>query len=266
MAISTAIARPGFNQITAAKSIDFSNLPNITITEGNPSVKATTGTSVDLTLERYMPGGGLAYGGLFYKYFNNYIIPTVSVVNNNSGGQTTTNSFAGIGQAFAEGVELNYIQQLAFLPEPMDGLGVDGNLTYIYARGEIRPGQRHTLPQTSPFNYNAELFYEKGPVGIRLAASYVSTNLFAVGGDPTQDVYSQPRFRLDLGSTYDVTDNLQFYFQVKNLTNTLLEFTQTRSTYFPIQREFYGPTYFAGVRVQLGQGGFTHLNTEEDDD
>jgi TonB-dependent receptor len=266
LAVSSAIARPGFNQITAAKSIDYSNLPNISITEGDPSVKATTGTSVDLTLEHYLPNGGLAYGGLFYKYFNNYIVPTISVVNNNTGGQTTTTSFADIGAAFAEGIELNYIQQFAFLPDPMDGLGFDGNLTYNYARGDIRPGERHTLPQTSPFNYNAELFYEKGPVGIRLAASYVSMNLWAVGGDSTQDNYSQPRFRLDLGATYDITDNVQFYFQVKNLTNTLLEFTQTRSLNFPIQREFYGPTYFTGVRVQIGQGGFTHLNSEGDDD
>lgn len=267
-AFSTAIARPGFNQITAAQSIDNSNFPDVTISQGNPNLKPTTGDSVDLTYERYLPDGGLAYAGLFYKYFSDYIIPTVTKTPNKNGGITEIDSFANIGPAFAEGIELNYVQQFVFLPEPMDGLGFDGNLTYNYARGDIRsnPVDRHTLPQTSPFNWNAELFYEKGPVGLRLAASYVSANIFAVGPDASQDIYSQPRLRLDLGATYDVTPNVQCYFDVKNLTDTLLEFTQTKNRNFPIQREFYGPTFFAGVRVAIGQSGFGHLSTGGDED
>jgi TonB-dependent receptor len=263
---STAIARPGFNQITAAKTFDYSGLPNINITEGNPTLKATTGDSFDLVAEHYMPFGGIATAGAFYKYFSNYIIPTVDIADNNGGGQTTTNSFADIGDAFAEGAELNYIQKFTFLPEPLDGLGADGNITYVHARGDIRPGERAALPQTSPFNYNAELTYDKGPFGLRVAASYVSANIFAVGGDWSQDVYAQPRFRLDLGSTYDLTENVQFYFDAKNLTNTLLEFTQTDNGFFPIQREFYGPTYFFGVRVQLGDVGSRMQSGQGDDD
>ena len=266
-AFSTAIARPGFNQITAAESIDKSNLPDITISKGNPSLKPTLGDSFDLTYERYLPNGGIAYAGLFYKYFSDYIVPTETITPNKSGmGNTILDSFSNIGPAFAEGFEMNYVQQFTFLPQPMDGFGVDGNMTINYTRGDIRAGERHALPQTSPYNFNAELFYEKGPIGIRLAASYVSSNIFAVGSDQYSDIYSQPRFRLDLGSTYDLTDNVQFYFNVKNLTNTLLEFTESKSTNFPIQREFYGPTYFAGVRVQIGQGGFAHMSTGGDDD
>lgn len=254
-AFSTAIARPGFNQITAAKSFDYSGFPNIAISEGNPNLKPTTGDSVDLTAEHYMPDGSIAAVGLFYKYFDNYIIPTVATVNNANGGQTITNSFSNIATAFDEGIEANYIQQLSMLPDPFDGLGAGGNVTYNYSRGDIRtdPIDRTTLPQTSRFNYNAELTYDKGPVGIRLAASYVSWNIFAVGSDASTDQYATPRFRLDLGATYDLCDTMQFYFDAKNLTNTLLEFTQTKDTYYPIQREFYGPTFFLGVRVSLGE-------------
>lgn len=265
-AYSTAIARPGFNQITAAKSVDLSNYPTILISEGNPNLKPTYGDSFDLTVERYMPGGAIGTLGLFYKYFDNYVIPTVATVNNSNGGQTITSSFSNIGSAFSEGIEANFIQQFTMLPNPLDGLGFDGNFTYNYTRGDIRPGDRTILPQTSRWNYNAELFYEKGPVGVRLAASYVSWNLFAVGSDPTQDQWSTPRFRLDLGATYDITDNVQFYFDAKNLTNTLLEFTQTQNTYYPIQREFYGPTYFLGLRIRMGAAGGMESHFGEDDE
>jgi TonB-dependent receptor len=252
-AFTTAIARPGFNQITAARSLDFDNL---IVSEGNPDLKATTGKNYDLSAEYYLPSGGLLSAGLFYKDFSNYIIPTVSFTTTYpnpilNGQNVEIDSFSNIGSAHAEGVELQYIQQFKGLPEPLDGLGFDGNLTYVESRGEIRIGEQHTLPQTSPFTYNAAIFYEKGPVEFRIAASYVSRNLWAVGSDASGDDYSTPRFRLDFGGSYAITDNFDWYADVKNITNTKLEFTQTKSSAFPIQREMYGPDYLTGIRVHL---------------
>jgi hypothetical protein len=86
-----------------------------------------------------------------------------------------------------------------------------------------------------------------------------------VGPDVTQDQYSQSRFRLDFGSTYAITGNIEAYFDVKNLTDTLLEFTQSRSQYYPVQREFYGPSFFFGLRAQFGPGSFAMMNREDDD-
>ncbi|HEX4861473.1 MAG TPA: TonB-dependent receptor, partial [Rhizomicrobium sp.] len=249
-AFSTSIARPGFNQITAAKTLDFDN--NV-VSQGNPSLKPTTADNYDLTAEYYLPNGGIASGGLFYKSFTDYIIPTVTFVNSYPGftGKVEIDSFSNIGAAHAQGVELNYIQQFQFLPDPIDGLGFEGNVTFVGSRGDIRTGEEHTLPQTSPINYNAALFYEKGPLSLRLAASYVSRNLWAVGGDPTTDLYSQPRFRLDFGSTYQINDNYEFYFNVKNITDTKLEFSQGPSINDPIQREFYSVDYLAGIKARF---------------
>jgi len=44
------------------------------------------------------------------------------------------------------------------------------------------------------------VFYEKGPINIRVAANYVSKNLFSLGSKKATDIYSQQRFRLDLGT------------------------------------------------------------------
>ena len=249
-AYSTSIARPGFNQITAAVSKDFDAN---TISEGNPSLKPTTANNFDLTAEYYLPNGGIASAGLFYKGFDNYIIPTVRTVAFVQGftGPVQINSFANIGSADADGLELNYIQQLQFLPDPFDGLGFEGNLTLVGSHGQIRAGEQHTLPQTSTFNYNAAIFYEKGPLSLRLAASFVSRNLWAVGDDTSSDQYSQPRFRLDFGGSYQITENFEYYVDVKNITDTKLEFTLTPNPDVPIQREFYSVDVLTGLRVRF---------------
>lgn len=254
LAYSTAIARPGFNQITASRSIDFFNATP-RVTQGNPDLKPTLGRSVDLMAAYYLPHGGIASIGIFYKAFENYIIPTqasnATNVTGFIGQKVDLTSFSNVGSAHAQGVELNYSQQFESLPGMLSGIGVEGNLTYVESSGEIRPGEKHTLPQTSPFNYNAGLFYHHGPVYLKLAASYVSTNLWAVGDRTATDIYSQGRFRLDFGGTYDITDQVQIYADVKNITNTHLDFTQTKSKSFPIQNEFYGADYLFGVRVKL---------------
>jgi TonB-dependent receptor len=256
-AYTTAIARPGFNQITAATSVDTTN---DVVSKGNPTLKPTTGQNVDLSAEYYDPDGGVASLALFYKSFSDYIIPTVQLnvpTFVTATGIVLTNveidSFANIGGATADGIEIGYTKQFTFLPEGWDGLGFDGNVTFVGSRGQIRSGERHTLPQTSPINYNASVFYQKGPFNLRLAFGYVSRNLFSVASDASGDVYSQPRLRIDFGGSYMITDQIEYYLDVKNLSNTKLEFTITPNKNFPIQREFYDATYLTGLRIKLGE-------------
>ncbi|MGA0602401.1 TonB-dependent receptor [Caulobacter sp. KR2-114] len=251
---STAIARPGFNQITAARTIDVQNATP-QVSQGNPGLRPTIGRNIDLMASYDLPHGGVVSVGAFYKWFSDYIIPTVTIgatdVPGFSGQKVNLTSFSNVGSAHAGGVELDYSQQFEFLPGPLAGIGFEGNLTYVDSGGQIRPGEHHALPQTSPLTYNAALFYRRGPVFLKLGATYVSTNLWAVGGDASTDLYSQPRFRLDFGATYDVTTALQAYVEVKNITNTHLEFTQTTSKAFPVQNEFYDADYRVGLRVKF---------------
>ena len=251
-AFSTAIARPGFNQIPAARFIDLYNaIPRIS--QGNPDLKPTLGHSIDLYASHFLPNDGVLSGGVFYKAFQDYISTTETNSTNVAGfvGQTVyLTTYSNIGSAHVEGVELEYSQQ-DFLPHALSGLGFDVNLTYVKSRGEIRPGEQSELPQTSPFSYNAAIFYSAGPAFLKLAASYVSRNLWVVGGDPSTDQYSQPRFRLDFGSQFNLSNKLQLYFDVKNITNTHLEFTYTKSKLFPIQNEFYDRDYLLGLRLNF---------------
>jgi TonB-dependent receptor len=249
-AFSTAIYRPGFNQISAAKTIDFSNG---TISQGNPSLQPTTDYNFDLSLEYYLPNGGILSGGAFDKEYENYIVPTtltITNVTNAAAGQTfLENSFKNIGGSEVQGLEFQYTQQFLFLPEPFNGFGFDGNYIYNHSRGEIRPGEFETLPSTSQQNFNAAVFYEAGPITARVASSFVSRNLFSVGPDRNTDVFSSPRFRLDFQSSYQLTKNLAASFAIHNITNTKLEFTESDVASRPIQREFYNSDYLFGLHL-----------------
>ena len=246
---STGIARPGFQQISASTQVSFSNL---TVTTGNPNLKPQKANSFDLGADYDLPGGGNAGIGLFYKDFSNYIVASTffGTYQGQAGYQFT--SYQNISSSHADGIELKFSKPLNFLPQPFDGLGIDGNYTFIDSSAQLRPGEKDVrLPQTSPENYNLGLYYDKGPIYARVAASYVSANLWGIGGSRDTDIFSQGRFRLDLGASYQLTDYLQVYFDAKNLTNTKLQFTQGSSPNNPIQREFYDSDYLGGVRVKF---------------
>ncbi|MBV8404352.1 MAG: TonB-dependent receptor [Gammaproteobacteria bacterium] len=250
---ASGIARPGFNQITPGAMI---SVVNRTVTIGNPALKPTIGQNLDATLEWYPGDGQVAALGVFGKVFTNYILLTEQ--------QFASYPFPGLGPgtpvvvdtylngpAHVYGVEGQYQQQLLFLPRPWNGLGFSLNGTAVDSRAEIHPGIFGLLPSTSKFTWNAAVFYESGPLELRLAADYVGQNLFAFGTVTSNatDVYSSARLTMDFGASYVVSRAVRVYFNAKNLLNTPLEFTEGPSWYRPIQREFYDVTLLAGVRL-----------------
>ena len=85
---------------------------------------------------------------------------------------------------------------------------------------------------------------------MELAGYYVSRNLIAIGGPGAPDVFSDNRFSLDFGSSYAIDKELSVYFNVKNLTNTPLKFSEGTPDR-TVQRELYGRTYQIGASVRF---------------
>ena len=266
---SKTIARPGFQQVTPSTQIDD---VNDTVTAGNPALKPTYSNNVDLSLEYYLPEGGLAYVGLFNKELTNYIVQTgtIQTITNPVGAldvfapgtQVTFASYENIASATAHGLQLVYTDRFRGLPGLLSGLGVNTNYTYVDSRIEIHPGVYSSLPSTSRDTANFTLTYDYMNLRLDLGAYYESRNLFSVGGalytnaDGTPsnvyaDQYSSARTSLDFGASYAINDTVSLYFGAKNLTNTKLRFTETTANDRPIQREFYDQTFTAGVRIHL---------------
>ncbi|MBV8783009.1 MAG: TonB-dependent receptor [Gammaproteobacteria bacterium] len=255
--VSSAIARPGFNQITAAISLSPSSG---TITQGNPALRPTTGYNLDLGLDKYFEGGGVLSIGVFDKELRNYIIQQDQHLNDASQlppnpiyqgftGPVVITTFANIREARVTGLEFAWEQQFKELPGLWSGLGAGANWTWVRSRGDLRPGMVTDLPGTSRNTANAEIFYEYDGLSVKLAGYYTSRTLFTpTPGDPTgyTDSYQSERFILDFGSNYAFNKTTGLYFNVKNLTNNPMRYTEGPENR-PIQREFYGVTLQAGV-------------------
>lgn len=247
-AYSTAIARPGFSQITAATIVDVGAG---TVTTGNPSLKPTTADSFDVSIEKYLPNGGIVSAGAFGKAFQDYILPTTTTgpypgIN----GVTRINGYVDGGGAYAYGIELAYTQKFDFLPGPWAGFGIDANYTYVQSGVRLHPGQGdEPLPATASHNANVAVFYEKSPVTFRLAGAFVSKSLFRVGPTRDLDQFGNPRFRLDLGARYRLSETIELFTDARNLTDAALEYTEGASPTRYVQREFYGMTIISGARV-----------------
>jgi TonB-dependent receptor len=263
-ALSSTIARPGFQQVTAATVVD--NAGNITT--GNPNLKPTTATGLDFALEKYLPSAGIASAGVFAKDIKNYIVNNVS---QQAGGQQKTEgnlgivdliSFGNAPTAHLYGFETNYVQHFAgLLPGPFGGLGVSVNWTWVDssykipianpATGLTTQSRDSLLPSTSRNTANAELLYDLHGLSLSLGGYYTSKNIFGLGNTAALDIWSQQRFSVDFGSQYRVTDAFNVYLNLKNLTNTPLKFTEGPGQDRVIQREFYGITAQAGFNLKL---------------
>jgi TonB-dependent receptor len=248
---SSTIGRPGYNQLSPALNI---NIPANLVSLGNSNLRPTHSHNIDLSIEDYLPHAGIVSFGVFYKDLKDYIVPFRTT-------QTFPNTgvFAGLHGAVpvitfengsasrALGYEFSAERRLEELPGFWSGFGVSANWTGVDSRIQIRPGNYTALPSSAKNTGNASLFYEVPHVfDARVGANYISRSIFAIGGSPATDVYSDARTSVDFGSKYFVTEAVTLYFNAKNLTNTALKYSEGLPGR-PIQREFYLQTYQLGV-------------------
>ena len=250
---SETIGRPGYNQQSPALNI---NIPANLVSLGNPNLNPTHSHNVDLSLEDYLPNAGILSLGVFYKDLKDYIVPfRTTQTFPNTGifaglqGNVPVITFANGSAARVLGYEFAVERRFVELPGFWNGFGASANWTGVDSRIQIRPGNYTALPSTAKNTGNAALFYERtGVFDARVGANYISRSIFAIGGSPATDTFSEARTSVDFGSRYFVMDAVSLYFNAKNLTNTPLKYTEGQPGR-PIQREFYQQTYQLGVVV-----------------
>ena len=257
--VSSSIGRPGFNQITSAIQVNSRTdgsptNPNLTI--GNPALKPVTAYSLDLSIEKYLPNGGILSAGVFDKELSNYVVSSVEQLASTPPPITPipapvyAQTFRNINKARVYGIELAWEQHFNFLPGFWQGFGAGANYTWVHSRAEVSPGIDSQLPSTAEHTANVALFYDRGPLSVRLAGYYTGEVLYNLGSSPSANIYQSPRKFLDFGSSYALTPHSGIYFNAKNLTNDAMRYVE-RSEDRPIQREFYGVTLQAGLTFQF---------------
>ncbi len=212
--------------------------------------------------------------------------PNASVTGN--GQNYFLNQTINAGSAWVYGFEVSFQQHFTYLPGMLDGLGVSANYAYTNSQANLpayvdltQPnvpvgtisgpnrgpgGSSPALIGQAPNSYNFSPTYDKKNLSLRLGMTYNQDNIYAYtyndarysgpitqgggGGGihgPNGDQYFYSHLQIDLQGTYNLPKGFQAVAYGLNMNNEVFGFYQG-STIYPIQREFYRPTYGGGLR------------------
>jgi TonB-dependent receptor len=159
---STSGARPAISALVPDTSVSYNTDGRGLgrVTRNNPGLKPQRAGTYDFSAEYYIEPAGVVSAGAFRKDITDFLYRITSIVgaggNNGFDGRYEgfeLTSTGNLGSARVEGVELNYSQQLRWLPRPFDGLSVFANYTRLRTAGSYAEGVAE-LADFVPTTYN----------------------------------------------------------------------------------------------------------------
>jgi TonB-dependent receptor len=264
------IARPDPQDLIPSVTVDNSGSPLLD-TIGNPALVSEHANSYDLLYEHYLNPLGLLQAGFFYKSLSNPLVVNQTYpISGPYAGYKQTQPING-GSAWVTGIELAYQQRLSFLPGLLGGLGFSGNYTYSNSQAQkvdpLRTDSPALLRQT-PNTWNLGPSYDRKRISVHLGVEYNGASIYSyqyqdlslnpdgttspnpqVGGvkGPFGDNYLYAHLQVDAQASYRIGKGFEGYVQGLNLTNEVFGFYYGSPQYV-VQREYYHPTYGAGIR------------------
>ena len=277
LAFSIGLARPNYGDLAPylvynTGASDTSSDP--LLTAGNPNLKATWAENIDLLGEHYLRGIGVIQGGVFYKQIFNDIFPSVVQVPYVQPGDAAPTNVREAqpvngGSSHLIGVEASYEQHLTRLPGALNGTGYRFNYSYVTSVAEVPGRSDHpALVGTAPNNWNVDLTYDKYGMSARMGLTHNDAYISAyqyfdgtpIAGSPTiptpgglrgpgGDNYYYPHTQVDAQVNYLLPKarGVNVVAQFLNLNNEVFGFFNGSERY-PVQREYYSPTYTFGLR------------------
>lgn len=248
--VSRSVVRPGIGQIAPRFIIEESEDGEREGEFGNPDLDPYRAWNFDLSAEWYPAKEAVLSGGFFYKKIKDYIV-NAEFEDGELNGIAYDEAIIPVNgdDATVKGFEANYQQALLFLPEPLDGLLFSANYTYTDAEGEVL-GRTIPLPASSKNTLTGVVGYEKGPISLRVAATYRSGYLDELGSDAESDRYVKNHLQWDVTSKYQINDNIQLFGELVNLGDEpYLAYQKGPNGDRLLQYEEYSWTGKVGVRL-----------------
>ncbi len=251
-ALTRGMMRPDFTDIVP-RALETQEGSLLVVQQGNPELKPTLSNNVDVSLEYYFEPIGILSASGFYKDLKDYnytLRSSGTYLGNPAALITPENADGELG-----GVEFAWQQQFTQLPGWLSGFGVFANFTYVDASIDLGRtyGGRSSfpLPGQSETVSNFALFYEKGPVSVRLSYTDRSDYLDEINAeDGALDLYWAGRDQIDLTASYQFTKALEGFVEAKNLTNSkgIRYYGKQTRVY---EYEQFGYSVFVGGRLKL---------------
>ncbi|MGA7858704.1 MAG: TonB-dependent receptor, partial [Terracidiphilus sp.] len=282
------VARPDPQDISAAVGQPTLGQTPITISVGNPDLKAEQANDYDLLYERTFSHTGLLQAGYFYKDLTDPIVyqqfySTQTFSNIPPGTKVLVTKPTNAGSAYVQGVEFGFEQRLSYLPGVLGGAGISANYSYTDSQARNVDPLRTDSPallRQAPNTWNISPTYDTKRFSMRVGMTfddkmiyqYQYQNLayvFDANGNPVLDSngnqetmpnpqvngtagpagdnYLYSHLQFDTQASYRLPMGLQVYAYGLNLNNEVFGF-YNGSPQYVVQREYYHPTYAAGLR------------------
>ncbi len=284
--VARGVARPDPYQLVPYITEDDTASP-VSVTIGNPALRPEHANNYDLLYEKYLNPLGIVQAGFFFKQLTapqveitipgglsltnfpaGYFSPTLQSDLAAYPGDAITQYVNG-QNADLYGYELNFQQHLNYLPGLLSGLGVSANYSYTASREKglpLRTDSPTTIDQ-APNTWNISPTYDTKRLSARVGLAYNGYSLFQYmyvsptyvsGADPSGlgtkgpsgDIFTMAHFQVDAQATYRFYKGISVELQGLNLNNEVFGYYQG-STRFVNQREYYKPTYTAGLRYNF---------------
>jgi len=225
---STSYGRATLQQLVPGASVSDAAQ---TVTIGNPDIKPQLAKNIDLKLEYYFKSTGKFTVGLFQKKITDYIGSS-----SNSGFQVPSgpdNGFDGLysgytifqpanlGNAKAEGIEVDYSQRLSFLPGALKGFTVSANYTYQRTEGRFAGVTVLTTNQVAGFVprlFNARLMYNYKKFGASADVAFKGEQLVVFSTTAGASRFQRDLTRYNMGFTYRVRPEATLFLNFDNLS------------------------------------------------
>lgn len=193
------------------------------LSSGNPLLKPFESRNLDVSAEYYLASAGIVSVGLFRKDIESPVYRRSFTLNNTVYNGRTYSRLAvsrpeNAGDARVSGIEFNYQQFFTRLPGALGGLGVNFNYTKTDSSVTVF-GRTDTLPffkQADEIG-NLALLYEKYGIEARVALSFNSAYLEAVGTDRNGDEYTDRRRPIDVKVSYRINRRLRVFVDFLNV-------------------------------------------------
>ena len=245
LAAYRAIARSGIESFGAGVSLtpttSATGVDNIIFnaTTGNPNLKPLRAWNLDASLELYASQDTLISVAGYYKWAKGTVISaeepiptdvTITTIRDGGAPVTETVTIAPVAPTndtetrHLYGVEATASHAFTWLPDPLDGFGVQGSVNRAFANFEY-PDTSPIADYVDPANLiglskwtaSGSLWFEKWGLSLRANLRYRS-GYYKPNGGTNREIRGGTY--LNLSAQYDLTKNVQVKLQALNVTNT----------------------------------------------
>ena len=240
-----SISRPGYNNLTGTITVDEAAQ---TVRVPNPELKPETSDKLFVGLQYYLePAGTLSLSAF-----------RLNVENMGSGTQTITAAEAGYaddpeftgyrflrptnapGTRRIDGVELEYSQQLVFLPRYLSGFSVFGSVT--------RTSSDSRVANHVPKSANGGIRYGKSKFNAQLRATWSAPRFNS--SNATEELWQYERLLFDFSGGYRINATYEITVSGRNILNgPIATYSNTPGLLRAINH--YGASWTVGARARF---------------